>query len=286
VSKPDLEGDASAPVRDDPFTYATEASRTLAALTGRAHHDVAVILGSGLSVAAATIGSPTARLGFAQLPGFPAKVPGGQVPEVWSVEVAGRSVLVFLGRLHLYEGHGAGKVAHPVRAALSAGCEVVVLTNASGALRPGLAPGDLVLISDHLNLTGVSPLTGLSKGQGAASPFVDLTDAWAPRLRKLAREVDPTLPEGVYAQMPGPHFETPAEIRMLRALGADLVGMSSVLEAIAARHLGADLLGVSVVSNLAAGISPGGVSSTSLVEVASSRAKYLGEVLREVIARL
>jgi purine-nucleoside phosphorylase len=169
---------------------------------------------------------------------------------------------------------------------VAAGCRTVVITNASGGLRPGLAPGDLVLISDHLNLTGISTLTGLSAGQGNPNVFVDLTDAWSPRLRELALEVDGSLREGVYAQLPGPHFETPAEIRMLRGLGAHLVGMSSVLEAIAARHLDTEVLGLSVVANLGAGMALGSASSTSLVEVARSRAARLGRIVRGVMSRL
>lgn len=247
---------------------------------------MAVVLGSGLSAAAGSLGPPRARCAFGDLPGFPSAVPDGQVPEVQSTRVGDHKVLTLLGRPHLYEGHTPAQVAHPVRTACGAGCRAVVITNASGALHPGLTPGDLVLVTDHLNLTGVSPLTGLTKGQGSRTPFVDLTDAWSRQLRALALEVEPTLAQGVYAQMPGPHFETPAEVRMLRALGADLVGMSSVLEAIAARHLGAEVLGLSVVTNLAAGVEPGSVSATSIVDVARSRAQALGTLVREVIARI
>ena len=150
-----------------------------------------------------------------------------------------------LGRTHLYEGRGVDAVAHGVRTAAAAGCRTVVLTNAAGGLARGHGVGEPVLISDHLNLTGRSPLRG--------PRFVDLTDLYSPRLRALAREIDPTLAEGVYAGLPGPHFETPAEIRMLRMLGADLVGMSTVLEAIAARAEGVEVFGLSLVTNLAAG---------------------------------
>jgi purine-nucleoside phosphorylase len=187
-----------------------------------------------------------------------------------------------------------------------AGCRTIFITNASGGIREDLSPGDFVLIQDHLNLTGRSPLTALptarsneqswpSAPAGARihesgideprSAFVDMTDAWSLRLRRLAKEADPMLVEGVYAQLPGPHFETPAEIRMLRTLGAHLVGMSSVLEAIAARHLGAELLGVSVVTNLAAGITSGTVSSQSVGEVAKERSEALGLLLAQIAER-
>lgn len=270
----------------DPFALAEVAAGAIADLTGLDHHDVAVVLGSGLAPAARSIGDPRARVGFADLPGFPSRVAPGQQPEVQSIAVGDRAALVFLGRIHLYEGRTPAEVVHPLRSASSAGCTTFVITNASGAIREGLVPGDLLLISDHLNLTGSSPLVGLSKGQGGRTPFVDLTDAWSPRLREVARAIDPSLGEGVYAQLPGPHFETPAEIRMLRTLGADLVGMSSVLELIAARHLAAEVLGVSVVGNLAAGMAEGTVSAASIVELAASRAERLGTLLRDFLLRL
>ena len=195
-------------------------------------------------------------------------------------------MLAFLGRLHLYEGYSAVEVAHPVRTAVAAGCRTIVITNAAGALRPGLLPGDLVLIADHLNLTGVSPLVSHPTRGGLPSPFVDLVDAWSPRLRALAKDVAGPLPEGVYAQVPGPHFETPAEIRMLRTMGADLVGMSSALEAIAARQLGADVLGLSVVTNLAAGLADDGVSPASIIGQGERRAAEVGAIIRKVVAAL
>ena len=150
-------------------------------------------------------------------------------------------------------------VVHGVRTAVAAGCRVIVLTNASGGIRADYRPGQPVLISDHLNLTGRSPLTGAPPPEGYPSRFTDLTDLYSRRLRTLARAADPDLAEGVYAALPGPHYETPAEIRILRTAGADLVGMSTALEAIAARHLGAEVLAISLVTNLAAGVTlPGG----------------------------
>ena len=225
---------------------AAEAARALAAATGVPRHDVAVVLGSGWVPAADVLGSPDAELAVTDLPGFLPPAVTGHAGRVRSVTVAGRRVLVLLGRTHLYEGRGVAAVVHGVRVAAAAGCRTVVLTNAAGGLRPGLAVGQPVLVADHLNLTARSPLVG--------PRFVDLTDLYSARLRRLVNEIDGSITEGVYAALPGPHYETPAEIRMLRTLGADLVGMSTALEAIAARAEGAEVLAVSLVTNLAAGI--------------------------------
>jgi len=216
-----------------------------------------VVLGSGWAQAADALG-PGPEVALADLGGFPPPTVPGHVPVVRSVRAGRLRVLVFLGRTHLYEGHPVATVVHGVRTAVAAGCRVIVLTNAAGGIRAGYRPGQPVLISDHLNLTGRSPLTGPPPPDGYPSRFTDLTDLYSRRLRALARGADPALAEGVYAALPGPHYETPAEIRMLRALGADLVGMSTALEAIAARHLGAEVLAISLVTNLAAGVAPPG----------------------------
>ena len=194
-----------------------------------------------------------------------------------SVAIGDKRALVLLGRTHLYEGRGVAPVVHAVRTAAAAGAKLVILTNAAGGLRPGMRVGQPVLISDHLNLTGLSPLVGAT--------FVDLTDLYSPRLRQLAREIDPTLEEGVYAQLPGPHYETPAEIRMLRNLGADLVGMSTGLEAIAAREAGVEVLGLSLVSNLAAGMTGEPLDHIEVLEAGKAAAASLGPLLAELIAR-
>ena len=274
------------PNLSDPYALAERAASSIASASDVPTHDVAVILGTGLSGAAAALGQWTSQHDLGTLDGLPDRFVSHQRSEVWSIDVGGRRVLVFLGRLHLYQGYNAVEVAHPVRTAVASGCRTVVITNASGALRPDLSPGDLVLISDHLNLTGESPLTGMPTGDGRPSPFVDMVGAWAPELRALARQVDNSLSEGVYAQVPGPHFETPAEIRMIQAMGADLVGMSSVVEAIAARQMGADLLGLSLVTNLGAGLAPAGVSATSIIGVAERRAADVGRIIREVVLSL
>ena len=179
-------------------------------------------------------------------PASPPPAVEGHAGRIRSVDAGGVTALVFLGRTHFYEGRGVAAVVHGVRMAAAAGCRAIVLTNGCGGLRPEWHPGTPVLISDHINLTGASPIVGAN--------FVDLTDLYSPRLRALCQEVDPTLDEGVYVQFPGPHYETPAEIEMVRAIGGDLVGMSTTLEAIAAREAGVEVLGISLVTNLAAGM--------------------------------
>lgn len=265
-------------VATDAEALARRAARVIAERTGTTEHDVVVVLGSGWSSAAAALGAATATLPQAEVPGFSPPSAAGHSGELMSVPVGGHRVLVLVGRVHAYEGHELRHVVHPVRTACAAGARVVVLTNAAGGLRPGMAVGRPVLISDHLNLTARSPLTG--------PQFVDLTDAYAVRLRRLAREVDPELTEGVYACVPGPHYETPAEIRMLRNLGADLVGMSTVHETIAARAAGAEVLGLSLVTNLAAGIGGEPLSHAEVLAAGAASARRTGALLADVIARL
>jgi purine-nucleoside phosphorylase len=218
----------------------TAAADTVAERTGVTRHDAVVVLGSGWDAAADELGLLVAELPVGELPGFLAPVAPGHAGLARSYDLDGVRVLAYLGRTHLYEGHGPGPVAHPLRVAAAAGARVAVLTNASGGLRPGWPPGTAALVADHLNLTGVSPLTG--------ARFVDLTEAWSPRLRVIARRADPTLVEGVYAALRGPSVQSAAETRMLRTLGADLVGMSTVVEAIAGRAAGLELLGLSAVT--------------------------------------
>lgn len=261
----------------DQTQIAQEAAALLAQRTGVSAHDVAVVLGSGWHPAADALGAPTVEIPFTALPGFAEPQVADQVGTVRSMLLDGRRVLVLLGRTHGYEGRGMAKVVHGVRTACAAGARVVVLTNAAGAIAKGLQVGQPVLICDHLNLTATSPLVG--------PQFVDLTDTYSPRLRSLARAIDPSLVEGVYAGVPGPHFETPAEIRMLRVLGADLVGMSTVLEAIAARAEGAEVLGISLVANLAAGLDGSVLDHRELLATAHNAAVGMGKLLRELISR-
>ena len=257
---------------------ATTAARALARATGVDSADVAVILGSGWVPAADALGPADAELAVTDLPGFLPPAVAGHSGRLRTVTVAGRRVLVFLGRTHLYEGRGVAPVAHAVRVAAAAGCRTIVLTNAAGGLRDGMAVGQPVLIADHLNLTARSPLVG--------PRFVDLTDLYSARLRALVRGIDPAVTEGVYAALPGPHYETPAEIRMLRTLGADLVGMSTALEAIAARAEGAEVLGVSLVTNLAAGLTGAPLDHTEVLAAGQAAASRMGTLLAAVIGQL
>lgn len=261
----------------DPAGAADAAASAIAEATGIARHDVAVVLGSGWRPAADAIGAAEHELAMTDLPGFLPPIVAGHGGTIRSVRVGDRAVLVLLGRTHLYEGRGTDAVVHGVRTAAAAGCTTVVLTNAAGGLREGMSVGDPVLISDHLNLTARSPLEG--------PRFTDLTDLYSPALRAVATEIDPSLAEGVYAGLPGPHFETPAEIRMLRGLGADLVGMSTVLEAIAARAEGVEVLGLSLVTNLAAGMTGEPLNHEEVLAAGAAAAGRMGGLLRELVSR-
>ena len=257
---------------------AERAAAVVAERTGVDRHDIAVVLGSGWGPAAAALGTPTAAIPMTELPGFVAPSADGHGGQLLSVPVGSHQVLVMVGRIHAYEGHDLSLVVHPVRTACAAGAEVVVLTNAAGGLRADYRVGQPVLVSDHLNLTARSPLTG--------AQFVDLVDAYSPRLRALARSIDPSLTEGVYAALPGPHYETPAEIRMLRTLGADLVGMSTVHETIAARAEGAEVLAVSLVTNLAAGMTGEPLRHDDVLAAGLDSARDLGALLSAVLTSL
>ena len=270
----------------DPFALAQQAAQRLATITRVDRHDVALVLGSGWAPAANQLGDTVMELHLSDLPGFPDAAVAGHSSAVRSIQVGDRRMLAFLGRVHAYEGHPIATVVHGVRMAVMAGCEVVVLTNAAGGLRDDMHVGQPVLISDHLNLTGRSPMTGAAPPEPYLSRFVDLTDLYSARLRRLAQSVEPGLTEGVYAALPGPHYETPSEIRMLRGLGADLVGMSTALEAIAAKHLGAQILAMSLVTNLAAGITGEKLDHTEVLAAGASAAQQMGNLLAEVARRL
>jgi purine-nucleoside phosphorylase len=264
------------------------AGQAIAARTGAERHDVLVVLGSGWAPAADRFGEVRAEVPMSDLPGFPELQVAGHRGILRSIEAGGgRRILALLGRVHAYEGHDLAVVVHAVRAAVRAGCGTVVVTNAAGGLRPGLRVGQPVLISDHVNLTGRSPLTGPDAPAELGLPrFVDLTEAYSRRLRDLARAVDPTLEEGVYAGVNGPQYETPAEIRMLQTMGADLVGMSTVHEVIAARHVGAEVLGLSLVTNLAAGLGAEALDHVDVLEAGRASAEAMGDLLARVVARL
>lgn len=269
----------------DPYARAQVAATALAARTGVDRHDVAVVLGSGWRPAADAMGTADVVFPAVDLPGFSAPSVSGHGGELRSITVGDRHVLVSLGRVHAYEGHDLADVVHGVRTAVLAGCKVVVLTNAAGGIGPGLRIGQPVLIADHLNLTGRSPLTGPAPDVSVGPRFPDMTDAYSSRLRALARTLDSDLAEGVYAGVPGPQYETPAEIRMMQTLGADLVGMSTVHETIAAVHLGAEVLGISLVTNLAAGLGEA-LDHDDVLAVAGESAGVMGDLLARLVPQL
>jgi purine-nucleoside phosphorylase len=257
---------------------AQEAADSLARLTGVDQHDIALVLGSGWLPAVDALGEATAEISTTDLPGFHAAGVAGHSGRIRSIRAGDKNLLVFLSRTHFYEGKGVRAVVHPVRTAAAAGCRTIVLTNGCGGLKETWSPGTPVLISDHINLTATSPVEG--------ARFVDLTDLYSARLRRLCREIDPGLDEGVYVQFPGPHYETPAEIGMVRSIGGDLVGMSTTLEAIAAREAGLEVLGISLVTNLAAGISGEPLDHEEVLEAGRAAAARMGGLLSEIVGRI
>jgi purine-nucleoside phosphorylase len=257
---------------------ATEAARVLAEKTGVERHDVALVMGSGWLPAVDALGEAVAEISSTDLPGFAPPAVAGHAGKIRSVRAGDKTLLVFLGRTHFYEGLGVRAVVHGVRTAAAAGCSTIVLTNGCGGLDENWSPGTPVLISDHINLTATSPIEGAN--------FIDLTDLYSPRLRTLCREVDDSLDEGVYVQLPGPHYETPAEIGMVRAIGGTLVGMSTTLEAIAAREAGMEVLGISLVTNLAAGITGEPLNHEEVLEAGRSAATRMGELLGRIVPRI
>ena len=261
-----------------PQQQASQAADRLAELTGVPRHDVALVLGSGWLPAVDALGEATAEIDTTDLPGFSAAAVAGHSGKIRSVRAGDRNLLVFLSRTHFYEGRGVAAVVHGVRTAAAAGCRAIVLTNGAGGLKETWTPGTPVLISDHINLTGRSPIEG--------AHFVDLTDLYSSRLRAMCREVDPSLDEGVYVQFPGPHYETPAEIGMVRAIGGHLAGMSTTLEAIAAREAGMEILGISLVTNLAAGMSGEPLDHAEVLEAGKAAASRMGELLSRIVPKI
>ncbi|WP_456285878.1 purine-nucleoside phosphorylase [Microbacterium sp. JZ70] len=263
----------------DPFEVAQAAAADIARLTGVERHDVAVTLGSGWGKAAELIGETVATIPATEVTGFSRPALEGHVGTLRSVRTpAGRHVLVIGARTHYYEGHGVRRVVHSVRTAAATGAMVMVLTNGAGGIKETWSAGQPVLISDHINLTADSPLEGAT--------FIDLTDLYATRLRDIALSVDPTLDSGVYCQFRGPHYETPAEVQMAKAIGGDIVGMSTALEAIAARQAGMEVLGFSLITNLAAGISPDPLSHEEVIEAGRMAEGRISALLAEVVGKL
>jgi purine-nucleoside phosphorylase len=263
----------------DPFVVAQQAADRIAELTGVGRHDVALTLGSGWGAAAELIGETTHTFPATEVPGFSKPALEGHVGTLRSVLLpTGRRALVIGARTHFYEGHGVRRVVHSVRTAAAAGATTMILTNGAGGIKPHWKPGTPVLISDHINLTAASPLEGAT--------FVDLTDLYSARLRELARSIDPTLDEGVYVQFRGPHYETPAEVQMAKTIGGHIVGMSTALEAIAARQAGMEVLGMSLITNLAAGIQTTPLSHEEVLEAGREAEATISALLAKIVAAL
>ncbi len=263
----------------DPFEIAREAAARIAEISGVERHDIAHTLGSGWAKAADLLGETVATIPATDIPGFSAPALAGHVGTLRSVRlVDGRHALVIGARTHYYEGHGVRRVVHSVRTAAATGARIMVLTNGAGGIKEHWEPGTPVLISDHINLTADSPLEGAT--------FIDLTDLYSSRLRDVARGVDPSLDEGVYCQFRGPHYETPAEVQMAKAIGGHIVGMSTALEAIAARQAGMEVLGFSLITNLAAGISPEPLSHAEVIQAGKDAEPVISDLLARVVAAL
>jgi len=263
----------------DPFAVARQAADQLAEKTGVEKHDIALTLGSGWGKAADLIGETTATIPATEIVGFGAPALAGHVGTLRSVLLAnGKRALVIGARTHYYEGHGVRRVVHSVRTAAAAGATTMVLTNGAGGIKETWKPGTPVLISDHINLTADSPLEGAT--------FIDLTDLYSARLRSIAKEIEPTLDEGVYTQFRGPHYETPAEVQMAKAIGGHIVGMSTALEAIAARQAGMEILGMSLITNLAAGIQKTPLSHQEVIEAGREAEPVISALLAKIVGAL
>ncbi|MDN3443709.1 purine-nucleoside phosphorylase [Microbacterium sp. APC 3901] len=263
----------------NPFEVAADAAADIARLTGVEKHDIALTLGSGWGKAADIIGETTATIPATEVTGFSKPALEGHVGTLRSIRTPdGKNVLVIGARTHYYEGHGVRRVVHSVRTAAATGAEIMVLTNGAGGVRETWTPGQPVLISDHINLTADSPLEGAT--------FIDLTDLYSQRLRDIARGVDPSLDEGVYTQFRGPHYETPAEVQMAKHIGGHIVGMSTALEAIAAREAGMEILGFSLITNLAAGIQKTPLSHAEVIEAGREAEPVISALLARVVEAL
>jgi purine-nucleoside phosphorylase len=263
----------------DPFEVARQAAEQLAEKTGVPKHDIALTLGSGWGKAADLIGETTATIPATEIVGFGAPALAGHVGTLRSVLLPnGKRALVIGARTHFYEGHGVRRVVHSVRTAAAAGVTTMILTNGAGGIKETWKPGTPVLISDHINLTADSPLEGAT--------FIDLTDLYSARLRAIAKGIEPSLDEGVYTQFRGPHYETPAEVQMAKAIGGHIVGMSTALEAIAARQAGMEILGMSLITNLAAGIQKTPLSHHEVIEAGREAEPVISALLAKIVGAL
>ena len=272
---------AEQPARLEALVHAVRARTDLVPRVG-------LVLGSGLGDLVTEIDEPT-LIDFRDLPGWPPATAPGHAGRLVLGRIGGTPVVALQGRLHLYEGNDPGLVVQPVLLFKRLGADIVILTNAAGGVNPTYGPGTLMVISDHLNLTGRTPLLGPNADE-LGPRFPDLTDVWSPRLRQrlhgAAAAEGSSFEEGIYVGLVGPAYETPAEVRMLRALGADAVGMSTVLEAIAARWIGLEVCGVSLVTNAGAGYSGQPLTHEEVLEAAAAAGPGLARVLRRFIADL
>jgi purine-nucleoside phosphorylase len=263
----------------DPFEIAARAAAEIAEKTGVAHHDIALTLGSGWGKAADLIGDTTATIPAAEITGFGAPAVVGHSGVLRSVLLpGGKRALVIGARTHYYEGHGVRRVVHSVRTAAATGATIMILTNGAGGIRAVWSSGTRGLIGDHIILTADSPLEGAT--------FVDLTDLYSGRLRAIARSIDESLDEGVYVQFRGPHYETPAEVQMAKAVGGHIVGMSTALEAIAARQSGMEVLGMSLITNPAAGIQKEPLSHSEVLAAGTAAEPVISALLARIVAAL
>lgn len=263
----------------DPFEFAQQAAAEIAEKSGIKSHDIALTLGSGWAKAADLVGETVSEIPASEIVGFSKPAVHGHVGTIRSIKLPdSRHALVIGARTHFYENHGVRSVVHSVRTAAATGAKVMVLTNGAGGIKPEWAGGAAVLISDHINLTASSPLEG--------AKFVDLTDLYSKRLRALAKEVDPSLDEGVYCQFRGPHYETPAEVQMAKIMGGHIVGMSTALEAIAAREAGMEVLGMSLITNLAAGIQSTPLSHEEVLQAGKDAEARISELLAKIVVKL
>jgi purine-nucleoside phosphorylase len=265
-------------VSKDPYELANLSAQKLAEITKIARHDVLVVLGSGWTPAIEALGKTDAELAVTDLPGFSAPAVAGHAGKLRSVKVGNYQTLIQMGRTHYYEGRGTAAVVHAVRTAIASGVKTVILTNACGGLQLKWKPGTPVLIRDHINLTGATPLVG--------PKFLDVSEIYSKRLRKIAKEIDPTLDEGVYVQFHGPQYETPAEVQMALKIGGDLVGMSTAIEAIAAREAQAEVLGISMVTNPGAGLTSEHLNHEEVLAAGLAAAARMGDLLKKVIEKL
>lgn len=262
----------------DPKDVAREAATQIAKKTGVAKHDIALTLGSGWGKAADLIGETVAEFPATDITGFSKPAVEGHVGTIRSIRTtSGAHVLIIGARTHFYEDHGVRRVVHSVRTAAATGAKIMVLTNGAGGLKESWGHGTPVLISDHINLTAASPLEGAT--------FIDLTDLYASRLRDIARGVKPDLDEGVYVQFRGPHYETPAEVQMAGRMGGHIVGMSTALEAIAAREAGMEVLGFSLITNAAAGLGEP-LSHAEVIAAGKEAEPVMAALLANVVAAL